>query len=95
MAYFLRHVPRHAAGAILFEENGREQQQDTLQCVHCQMHWVVEPGSGRRRGWCFKCHGPSCGARRCTVGCVPWEKAMEEREARFRLDRSLERIRDL
>lgn len=40
-------------------------QMDLLQCVHCQFMWVVQPGSGRRRGWCFKCGGPTCGADKC------------------------------
>ncbi len=91
MGRHLRLIPRHAAGAILFEENGREQQQDTLKCVHCQRHWVVEPGSGRVRGWCRKCSGPHCGTQKC-YECVPWEKAMEAKEARFRIDLSQGRI---
>lgn len=57
----------------------------TLKCVHCQRTWAVEPGSGRMRGWCFRCGGPTCGAEGCEV-CVPWERKMEiiERRARLR-----------
>ncbi len=49
-------------------------ERDTLQCVHCQKHWIVEPGSGRQRGWCLKCNGPLCGAQKCMTECVPFEK---------------------
>ena len=49
-------------------------ERDTLQCVHCMQHWMVEPGSGRRRGWCTRCSGPLCGAEECMKNCVPFEK---------------------
>lgn len=62
---------------------------ETLMCVHCQMHWVVEPGSGRRRGWCWKCNGPTCGKYNCEMGCMPFEKALEMSEARDRLRRKV------
>lgn len=58
---------------------------DTLQCVHCGMHWRVVVGSGRVRGYCRNCMGPSCGAKDCTEKCVPWEKQMEISEAEERL----------
>lgn len=48
-------------------------ERDTLQCVHCMKHWIVEPGSGRQRGWCLKCSGPLCGAEKCMTRCVPFE----------------------
>ena len=57
---------------------------DTLQCVHCGMHWRVIVGSGRERGFCRNCMGPSCGAKDCTEHCVPWEKKMEAVEAEER-----------
>lgn len=57
---------------------------ETLMCVHCQMHWVVQPGSKRKRGFCFKCAGPTCGKERCETRCVPFEKELEEIEARAR-----------
>lgn len=49
---------------------------DTLQCVHCGVHWVVRPGSGRRRGFCTKCGGPTCGRQGCEF-CIPLEKKFE------------------
>lgn len=53
--------------------DGSVVERDTLQCVHCGLHWEVIPGSGRTRGWCMKCNGPHCGAAVCWV-CVPAAK---------------------
>jgi len=38
---------------------------DTVMCCHCGMHYTVVPGSGRRRGFCFKCMAPTCGGPSC------------------------------
>lgn len=70
----------HGIGEIT-SEFGPVRQQDTLQCPHCSGHFVVEPGSGTRRGWCFNCAAVTCGAEAC-VACVPWEKALEAHERR-------------
>lgn len=64
---------------------------ETVMCVHCQRHWKVEPGSGRRRGYCLNCNGPTCGKQACETSCVPFEKAIEEQEARGRLMEAVER----
>lgn len=55
-------------------------ERDTLRCVHCQHTWVVQPGSGKRRGFCTQCAGPTCGAPQC-CDCVPFEKKLELYEA--------------
>jgi hypothetical protein len=49
---------------------------DTLQCVHCGMHWIPVKGSGRIRGFCTKCGGPTCGSHEC-MKCVPFEKKLD------------------
>jgi hypothetical protein len=51
---------------------------DTVQCVHCGRHWVAVKGSGKVRGWCFKCNGPFCGPG-CT-DCYPMEKRLTDYE---------------
>ena len=59
---------------------------DTLQCCHCQAHYRVRPGSGKRRGWCARCAAATCGLPRC-IPCRPFEKqlaAFEAREATLR-----------
>lgn len=61
---------------VVTDLDGNECQRDTLRCCHCQAVWVVKPGSGRRRGFCQKCMGPTCGAERCCE-CVPIERGLE------------------
>jgi hypothetical protein len=53
---------------------------DTLTCVHCQHTWEYVQGSGRRRGWCLRCHGVTCGAAAC-MACVPVDRRLENAEA--------------
>ena len=59
-------------------------ERDTLQCVHCNKHWIVQPGSGKIRGWCTLCMGTTCGGSACAV-CIPFEKKLEAQERRERL----------
>lgn len=62
---------------------------DSLQCRHCGGHFLVVPGSGKRRGWCLMCSGPTCGKEGC-VQCMPFEKRLEAFERRERLFRALQ-----
>lgn len=48
---------------------------ETLQCVHCGAHWVIQPGSGKIRGFCLRCNGPICGPG--CAACVPIERQLE------------------
>ena len=63
-------------------------ERDTLQCCHCNKHYIVRPGSGKRRGWYTLCAQATCGAEHC-LPCVPFEKKLESIEARERVRRSL------
>jgi len=64
---------RGDAGQVtIVRPDGPTVQRDTCQCQHCMRHWVVEPGSGKQRGWCVKCNGPLCGAPKCMKECVPF-----------------------
>lgn len=58
---------------------------DTLQCCHCGCHWVVKRGSGKARGYCFKCNAPHCGAPGCWE-CYPVEKRLDDIEAAAKKD---------
>ena len=49
---------------------------DTLQCCHCQGHWIPIRGSGKRRGFCMNCGSVTCGRPSCDR-CLPWEKKLE------------------
>lgn len=82
---YLKHSVRHPKGYfIITGPAGLCDEGETLQCVHCGMHWKVEPGSGRKRGFCLQCGGPTCGKKECEIKCLPFEKAMEQAEARAR-----------
>ena len=71
------HSNRGARGYIVISgPDAPTLERETLQCVHCGKHWIYEPGSGRRRGWCAPCNGVTCGAERCAV-CVPLEARIE------------------
>ena len=49
-------------------------------CVHCQMHWIIQPGSGMQRGFCLSCDGPTCGKQNCEENCTPFMKTIEALE---------------
>ena len=66
-------VRQPAGHIIVVGPEGPPVSYDTLQCVHCQAHWIIQPGSGRKRGWCLKCMGPLCGKADCMARCVPFE----------------------
>lgn len=48
----------------------------TRQCCHCGNHFAMIKGSGKKRGWCMKCHSITCGKIEC-CSCVPFEKKLE------------------
>ena len=75
-----RTVARPAGYMVVTPEFGRPEEYDTRQCVHCGGHWAVSPGSGRVRGFCLKCMGPTCGAQVCEINCVPSEKMIDNME---------------
>jgi hypothetical protein len=52
---------------------------DTLKCCHCGHVWIPIKGSGRIRGWCMKCSGPTCGSHECNA-CYPFEKKLNDYE---------------
>ena len=91
MPYFLQRIQRHARGAIIITDPERpyDSERDTVMCAHCQKHWIPEPGSGRERGWCLRCNGPTCGQQVCNEHCIPWEKRIEVMEGKHRQDRNL------
>ena len=112
MPYFLQRAQRKAAGAaIIFDpevNSGNEQNHDTLRCPHCGGHFVPEPGSGRRRGWCFKCQALLCATAECNDTCDPIEAKLDrweaegpsfaelierQEEADYLMARNLERLR--
>lgn len=65
----------HENGKGTIVVDGREVAH-THQCVHGGEHFEVVKGSGKRRGWCGRCGGPTCGAPVCDP-CVPFEVQLE------------------
>lgn len=60
-------------------EGGPVVQTDIVQCCHCSRVWVWVPGSGRRRGFCMRCNGITCGSHTCDA-CVPFEQQLDNME---------------
>lgn len=48
---------------------------DTIQCVHCGMHWIPVKGSKKVRGYCSKCKGSHCGGIKCWE-CNPFKERL-------------------
>jgi hypothetical protein len=74
----------HEHGYLIISSPAGTLEADTLQCCHCNAHYVVRPGSGKRRGFCTLCSAVTCGAPACAP-CVPFEKKLDEFERRERL----------
>jgi hypothetical protein len=74
------HSAARPHGYVAFgDRSGRLRESDTLQCCHCGRHWVVQPGSGRKRGFCLRCGQVTCGGAECAE-CVPQELRLENVE---------------
>lgn len=58
--------------------DGRVVEYETVQCVHCGMHFPLMPGSGKIRGYCMRCAGPVCSP--ACAECVPTEVLLEHLE---------------
>lgn len=60
---------------IISSPDGPDFEADTHQCCHCGGHWVVQRGSGKKRGYCGKCNGLFCSPE--CAECVPLEKWLD------------------
>lgn len=67
---------RKPGGYIIVD--GQEVAQ-TLQCCHCNTHFVSVHGSGKTRGFCMRCMKITCGSPGCDA-CTPFEKKLEDYE---------------
>jgi hypothetical protein len=61
-------------------DSDRIQIQETVRCCHCGKQWVWIKGSGRKRGFCLRCKGITCGGEKCDK-CVPFEQQLENCES--------------
>lgn len=86
----LRAVRGRRSGVVVSRpyDGGAEVQSDTAQCQHCSYTWQHTPGSGKRRGWCLRCHGFVCGRPCCEArGCVSKEEEMDQMSRGIAWDR--------
>lgn len=58
---------KHPSGYILVDN---KEVAHTLQCCHCNTHFLSIKGSGTRRGFCMLCMKVTCGHPSCAE-CVP------------------------
>jgi hypothetical protein len=73
----VRVTARKPHGQIMVVSDGPLFEADTLQCCHCGGHFVVNKGSGKRRGYCMKCNDVTCGGANCWQ-CRPYQKLVDE-----------------
>ena len=61
-------------------------EKDSFTCVHCNSVVFVAPGTDPTidNGFCIKCMKHICGPCADHGECVPWERQMEEFEAKVR-----------
>lgn len=71
---------------ILCTEDGQIQEHDTFTCFHCNSIVVVKPLMKPEDlgGMCKVCMKLTCPACTSVGSCTPWEKQMEQIEARDR-----------
>jgi hypothetical protein len=86
-------TPRRPAGQFAWVSPEGTVERDTVACVHCRAHWVIQPGSGRERGFCRNCMGPTCGGPLCMDDCVPYWQQIEAIERADRMEANLRAIR--
>lgn len=73
---------RNASGFFVLDRGtgkGWEVVADTLQCPHCNQHFIFTLNVS---GHCFKCGKDICGSEHCMAkDCMPFEKKLELYEA--------------
>lgn len=66
-------------------------ERDSFRCCHCGDIKFVEPkqAASDAGGWCMRCAKPICGACADIPTCRPFERWLDQMEARDRLFRSV------
>ncbi len=78
-------------GYATWTGDGATIERDTLTCSHCNNVFFVEPGQSAADagGWCLQCMKPICSGCAEKRECVPFERLLEQQEARDRLRRQI------
>lgn len=71
-----QHTVRNPNGYSISMGPDGKVERDTQQCCHCNQHFDVVPGSGKRRGYCMLCNKVTCGSPQCHEH-FPFEKRMD------------------
>lgn len=79
--FYINRNPIREDGELTFTplDSDKKVTVGTMCCAHCNRHWIYQPGSGRRRGWCGRCAAFTCGSDKCSK-CVPIEQWLENVE---------------
>jgi hypothetical protein len=67
--------PKATAESTTYDDAGHPIHREWMSCVHCQYTWMIEPHSGKERGFCMHCMGPTCGPK-CEK-CIPLQRRLE------------------
>jgi len=68
----------HTHGSVLID--GQEVAH-TMQCCHCNSHYLLRRNSKTKRGYCLNCSQVTCGRPQCDP-CTPFERRLEMIEKR-------------
>jgi len=80
----LAQYEKNPSGVLLMD--GKEVAH-TLQCCHCQAHFISMRGSGKRRAYCTQCKKITCGAHKCDI-CIPFEEKLDLMDGNLSLNKS-------
>lgn len=82
---------RRPGGYAVWTEPSRTVERDTFTCVHCNTVVFVKPKQdpSEMGGFCRQCMSHICGPCADLGKCTPFEKKLEEMEARDRFLRSV------
>lgn len=75
MIHLLYKHTKALSDVIITTDGNVTQEREMLHCCHCDRRWRVEPGSGKKRGFCHNCNQVTCGFKECDI-CVPLEKKL-------------------
>ena len=75
------------------DRDGGTIERDAYLCAHCQLICIVQPGSKKKRGFCFMCMAPTCGRKGCVERCIPFEARLEAEEGTRRFWKQVDLLR--
>jgi hypothetical protein len=71
-----KHTVARPDGTIIVTSDQGTVEADMVQCVHCGRQWTVQPGSGRKTGYCKFHQGRLCSNPQCAE-CLGLDPGMQ------------------